>query len=173
MKKIILTESQIIQIRNVLKEQEEPQQPQDGEVFTLVDIDGQLIKIYQGTIEYEILLMGQDQNENEIDKLINLVISFSVEPIEQATYDYPGGGGDIEWTIESARQTEPEEKDLSKENIDALLNNSMISKYLETHIDNAIENEDTSDYGPDPDDFRDDFSDDLRESIKKTFNRFL
>lgn len=161
MKKIVITESQLIKMRDVLKEQESP-------VFKMTDVDGDVTSLNNDSLEFELILMGEDQNGDDLNKTINLEISLDIEDSEPRTNDHPGYGGGYEWDIVSARQTEPEEKELTEDDIMALYSNSMIVKHIEDKVSLAMDNYEGQDNRPEYDP-----NDDIMESIKKNFNRFL
>jgi hypothetical protein len=133
MAKIILTESQFKKIVSVIKEQEES-------VFKLTDVDGEVDEVGNGSLDFLLYLMGEDNEGNEVNKTLELVIDFTVEESEPSTYDYPGYGGGYDWDIVSARQVDPEQKQLNLEDIKSLYKNSMIVKLIEEKIENVIDN---------------------------------
>lgn len=161
MKKIILTESQISQIRGVLKEQQES-------VFILKDVDGEIMSLNDDSIEFDLYLSGEDQNGDEVNKTIQLGISLTIEDSEPSSYDHPDSGGGFEWEITSAVQNEPEQKELTEDDIKALYSNSMIINLIEKKVTTAMEEHEGPDNEPQYDP-----NDEIMESIKKNFKRFL
>lgn len=139
MTKIILTESQLKKIVKVIREQEES-------VFKLTDVDGDLGDVGNGTLEFTLYLIGEDNEGNDMSKTIELSIDFTVGDSEESSYDSPGYGGELDWEITSATQVDPEEKELDSDDIMSLSKNSMVVNFLQKKLDLVMEDYDESDY---------------------------
>jgi hypothetical protein len=102
----------------------------------------------------EIVVMYEDEDKYET-YLVS--VEFEFEDGEAQTYDYPGSAGGASGDVDGIRMTHPEEKLLSRKEINELLSNDVISKCVYSTIEDMEESafENYSDSGPDPDDYYD------------------
>lgn len=132
MTKILLTESQFKKIVKVIREQEES-------VFKLIDVDGEVVEVGDGSLYFDLYLMGEDNQGQEVNKKLELVIDFTIEDSESTTYDDPGNGGGYDWEIVSAKQIEPEMKVLNLEQIKSLYDSSAVITFIGKQVDKTME----------------------------------
>ena len=113
---------------------------------SIVDCDFNILD--SDTMEITVMYDEDDKYETYL-----VSVDYEFEEDEPQTYDYPGYSGGAIGTVDGVKMTHPENRELSSEEANELLDNEYVNKCISGAMEDmerdAYENRST---GPDPDD---------------------